>query len=242
MATMLTPRTTLRPLAPCSRWVVPCSAVHVLCAHDVPRTHVQDKEKENSVKTLEEEEVRLLVEHVPAKGSSDDLVTTALRKLIQDAQARRRASLPGVLDKTLQEGICSAVPRVISSSDAQALFSLGLVLMDLAAFSHAAQVLARVAELRPRSAAAEHQRGLALAKSGDFDKALEAYQAAVRKDDKLAISYNNMGVLLAKLAKYDQVCPMFAPCLPHVCPMFVRCSVQSRPCPWLVVRRELSEW
>lgn len=101
-------------------------------------------------------------------------------------------------------------------------------------------------QLRPRSAAAEHQRGLALAKSGDFDKyccpslptffpwkfsasfkklsicnltdgngacllfdlwfrALAAYKAAVRKDDKLAISHNNMGVLLAKLAKYDQV-------------------------------------
>jgi hypothetical protein len=27
-----------------------------------------------------------------------------------------------------------------------------------------------VEQLRPRSAAAEHQRGLALAKSGDFDK------------------------------------------------------------------------
>ena len=56
---------------------------------------LQNKEKENSVKTLEEEEVRLLVQHVPTKGSSDDLVTTALRKLIEDAQARRRASLPG---------------------------------------------------------------------------------------------------------------------------------------------------
>jgi hypothetical protein len=55
----------------------------------------QNKEKENSVKTLEEEEVRLLVQHVPTMGSSDDLVTTALRKLIENAQARRRASLPG---------------------------------------------------------------------------------------------------------------------------------------------------
>jgi hypothetical protein len=53
----------------------------------------------------------------------------------------------GVLDKALQRGICSAVPRVITSSDGQALFSLGLVLLDLAAFSDAAQVFARVSEV-----------------------------------------------------------------------------------------------
>lgn len=63
----------------------------------------QNNEKENSVKTLEEKEVRLLLQHVPTRGSSDDVVTTALRKLIENAQARRRASLPG------------PVPRVVYS-------------------------------------------------------------------------------------------------------------------------------
>ena len=53
----------------------------------------------------------------------------------------------GVLDKALQQAISSAVPRVITSSDGQALFSLGQVLLDLAAFADAAQVFARVTEV-----------------------------------------------------------------------------------------------
>ena len=48
------------------------------------------------MQTLEQDEVRLILGDVPAPGASDDLVTTALRKLIQDAQARRRNSLPGI--------------------------------------------------------------------------------------------------------------------------------------------------
>ena len=59
----------------------------------------------------------------------------------------------GVLDKALHDGMCGAVPNVITSSDAHALFSLGLVLMDLAAFSHAAHVFKRVAQVKTPSRA-----------------------------------------------------------------------------------------
>ena len=48
------------------------------------------------------------------------------------------------------------------------------------------------------------QVGLALSKHGEWDKALEAYGRAIERDGNLAVSYNNMGVLLSKMNKLEQ--------------------------------------
>ena len=59
---------------------------------EAAKKQLQEQEKESAISTLEEEdeeEVRLMVQHLPVQGSTDEMVTTALRRLIQDAQARR---------------------------------------------------------------------------------------------------------------------------------------------------------
>ena len=167
--------------------------------------NLKDEEREASLSMLEDEtslegaEAREFLSHVQVEGASDVNVTTALRKLISNAQARRRNSPPGVVDVALQLAVGEAVPSVIRSPDAAALFDLAMILMDLSSFEAAAEVFLRVSQLRPRSGVAQHQLALALAKADDYEGSLAAYQSAISRDPTLAVSHNNMGVILVKL-------------------------------------------
>ena len=96
------------------------------------------------------------------------------------------------------------VPRILAVGDAEALFDLGTLLLDLQSYREAAALYARVAALAPSAAAAHHQHGLALARAGNTSDALEAYGRAVALDGAPAVSLNTIGVLLSGMGRLDE--------------------------------------
>eukprot|EP00960_Hanusia_phi_P032822 750088-Hanusia_phi.AAC.5 len=97
------------------------------------KLQLEAKEREAAVKKLDSG----IFELPSSEDATDEKVTTALRKLIQDAEARRRKAPKGVLDEDLKVALSSALPIVSKSSDAHALFALGTVLYELGAYTDA---------------------------------------------------------------------------------------------------------
>ncbi len=71
--------------------------------------------------------------------------------------------------------------------DPRAHFQLGMVALELGAFSKAVRSFRRVSELAPRVEAGHFNLGNALFETGDFREAIEAYEAALRLSPKLVL-------------------------------------------------------
>ena len=116
----------------------------------------------------------------------------------------RKRCVAGVLDEDLRKSVAAEVPLVLSVGDAEALFDLGTVLMDLQSYADAIKVYSRVCEIVPTAAGAHHQLGLAHAKAGNTSDALEAYKRAVKADSNSAVSHNNIGVILSSMGRIGE--------------------------------------
>jgi tetratricopeptide (TPR) repeat protein len=88
---------------------------------------------------------------------------------------------------------------MITATTPKSLFRLGSMLYDVQAWDEAGRIFARVSELLPDSSSPHHMRAMSLTNSAKYPEALGEYRAAIKANASSTQSYNNMGVLLAKL-------------------------------------------
>jgi tetratricopeptide (TPR) repeat protein len=109
-----------------------------------------------------------------------------------------------VSNLALRDLLTSSFASVITAATPKSLFRLGTLLYDVQAWDEAERVFARVSELLPDSSSPHHMRAMSLTNSAKYPEALEEYRAAIKVNASSAQSYNNMGVLLAKLGHVSE--------------------------------------
>lgn len=130
--------------------------------------------------------------------SSSGAKTTPPNPLLSTATEHRRA---GRFRES--EELCRRVLRE-QPDNADAIYELGLIALNVGKSELAAAYLARAGELSPQDAVLKHDQAEAWMKLGDFNQAAACYRRALALDPQRAESHAGLGLALLRQKQFDQ--------------------------------------
>ena len=142
------------------------------------------------------------------RAGATDNIEMALSDVFEQAHAAHQA---GNLDQAAQ-GYQAVLREDTRHSDAMHL--LGVLAFQVGRFSEAARIIRLAIEIKP-AAPYLGNLGLALAKLGQWEQAVEAYRQALRLRPDLAEAHNNLGIALVQMGRLDDAIAAYQRAIAH---------------------------